>query len=179
MTMKQFKIFFLIQFSIIYSLTAQNWSGLITQPRTLTSNLIFNGGFETPDIQGFPDDVSQVNRMESWEDRSFTTFNNNIISHLHSPDWIYTGNFGFVNTLFTPIPNPANGIGMVGLANYELLQQNFKNEDLKAGEYYVVSMYIYLHSLNNFGQNSIYNSSLKCYLAKLSSDLYLTPCFAK
>lgn len=148
--MKKIYLFLLLLYS------ANNFAqyvGSTTVGRSSAHNLIYNNGFETADAQGVPDNVGQADRLESWEDRKSDPGN------VHSPDWIYNG-------LQSPIaiPTPASGKGMIDMGNYELIQQDFKNEDMKGGELYVVSMYIYIPTL--ISEGGISNSSLNCYLGE-------------
>ncbi|MGQ0829655.1 MAG: T9SS type A sorting domain-containing protein [Bacteroidota bacterium] len=157
--MKNIFIVIVVLFINIKNTKAQ-YAGSTTQGRSSAGNLLFNGGFETADGQGYPNGLAQVNNLESWESRVKTVQTAGGLRRFHSPDWVYNGQ----HSEYSPAPTPVSGSGVVGMLNYELIQQNFRNEEMKAGELYVVSMYIYLYSSTQGG--TIDNSSLKCYLAK-------------
>lgn len=149
------RLFFLfIACSLFNGLSAQ-YVGSTTTTRIITGNLIFNSSFENEDGSGYPTGEGEVDSLHSWESKIHGT--------VHSPDWIYNN----LGTAFSPAPTPASGKGIVGMAPYELIQQNFRNEDMKNNTYYILSMYIYLYTSTPGGTTT--NSSLHCYLA--GSDL--------
>lgn len=147
------------------------------------NNLVNNSSFEIshPNApSGAPDGLAQVHVIKSGGDdfylsewRSRTRIASDNTSHfLHSPDWFKTpGNFSHI------YGGPVNdGIGYIGMGNYELIQQEFhKYNRMVEGETYLLSMYV---QLSNAGPNSIvdptsYNfsdSELRIYLAKNSLE---------
>ena len=110
-----------------------------------TDLYIKNGGFEIPSIKGnFPNNVAQFEKLANWTDRRGTD------NAHHSPDWI--DDLGCCGSLLNAIPNPHTGYGMAGIGPYEMMQQEFANNQFSddyvnsgyQGVYYSVSMYIYL-----------------------------------
>jgi hypothetical protein len=126
-------------------------------------NLLFNDSFEDAE-DGLPGNQGDAYKMHSWDSRVKDVGSGPNETFLHSPDWIYTGlSTTNLHTTEAIWPMPLTGRGMIGVRNYEVIQQNFRNELMTPNALYVVSLNIYLSS-----ENSSYwqGSTLTCFLAK-------------
>jgi hypothetical protein len=107
-----------------------------------SQNYIYNFDFETADGgNSWPTAVAQADKMTSWETRTFSTGS----TDLHSPDWINLNGTG-VQTIKGVHPGPHTGSGMIGMTNYELIQQQFNNQAMDGETYHTISMWVYMPS---------------------------------
>ena len=116
---------------------------------SIGQNLIINPSFETPRVSGdCPDNVAQVDKLESWESRHVETTNPYIGSpsgyHNHSPDWMKVGCFNEDGGA-GDISIPHTGSGAVYCGTDELIQQNIQklNEGI-----YKFSAYVKIYEAN-------------------------------
>ncbi len=147
------------------------------------NNLINNSSFEIshPNApSGAPDGIAQVHIIKSGGDdfylsewRSRTRIASDNASHfLHSPDWFKTpGNFSHIYGA------PVNdGVGYIGMGNYELIQQKFHQyKRMVEGESYLLTMYVQLsdagpHSVADPTSYNFSDSELRIYVAKNSLE---------
>lgn len=133
------------------------------------TNYIHNGGFEVKRSgKGYPTPPSgsdysyaQSDNLAHWESRTSNKTSNIEYEYLHSPDWVHADGSGIQSTQGHP---PAKyGKGLLGMSNYELIQQKFKNNEMVGGRAYEFSLYIRIAGVGLF---SFANSSLRIYLAK-------------
>ena len=117
---------------------------LILSINLKAQNYIYNYDFETADNNNsdWPSNVGQVDKMTSWESRTYSTSTKTI----HSPDWINYNGSG-TQTLWPIVPQTHSGKGMIGMSNYELIQQLFNSGNPLTGEtYHTLSMWVYIPS---------------------------------
>lgn len=122
-----------------------------------SQNYIYNYDFETADGgNSWPTGVAQADKMTSWETRTKSVGS----LDLHSPDWINSNGTG-VQTIMGVHPSAHTGSGMIGMTNYELIQQNFNSgSSLEAETYHNISMWVYMPA----------NSSKNCRLKIMFSN---------
>ena len=140
-------------------------------------NLIANPSFEEGSDDSRPDDGSQVEFLNDWEDRLWEGDENDddiIDTWIHSPDWCQVGG-AFSFGVFTPDPvitasglmEARTGTHYISMVNHELIQQQL-SEVLIPGLTYRFSMFIQLTDRDAM-RGGIYRhgaSSLRVYLSK-------------
>lgn len=133
------------------------------------TNFIYNGGFEDKGTgKNYPTPVppgdysyAQSDNLDHWESRTSNKTANIQYEYLHSPDWLHTDGSGTQSNYGHP---PAKyGKGLLGITNYELIQQKFKNNEMIGGRAYEVSLDI---RIAGGGLLPFANSSVRIFLAK-------------
>lgn len=125
--------------------------------KSQNSNYIFNYDFETlKNGSSWPTGVGQADNMSSWETRTQQLGT----LYMHSPDWINSNGSGNQTSWPRPL-NAHTGNGMIGMTNYELIQQLFNNgNNMDGSTFHTISMWVYMPS------TSSKNCRLKIMFAK-------------
>lgn len=109
-------------------------------------NLISNPGFETGN--SFPNNYAQAHLLDHWESDQYNAGGG---IYVHSPDWFYS---------FGPAISAHSGGGMLGMGNYELIEQNI---NLSQNQFYLINLNFLLY---NFPLAPWSGSTLRIFIAK-------------